>query len=519
VIGVRVLGAVGIERDGVPQEIGSAKQRLLIAVLAAHRDPVPRHRLVDALWEGDPPPSAESTLLGYISRLRSLLGRDVLIGGPEGYSLRVDELDAEVFARLVAQGGVTSLEAALALWHGQAYGDLAGHPFLVADAHRLDELRTQARVALAELRLAAGDLVHPISMLEAVVADSPTHEGAWLLLVRAFVEAGRHADAARAAYRCRRSLSAVGLEPSAALVEAEATAYGRDTRRRDRGRPSPVEVSPVRYARNGAAHLAYQILGGGRVDLVLSSYGSISIDAIWDCPPYAEFITRLAARCRVVLYDTRGIGLSDPIDVHAPPSLEAQSDDLRAVLDAAHAERAVVVGVMDGGPTAITYADRYPDGLVGLVLINTFARALDAPAYRGLPRDRFEELLQLSTDPDSMRDTSLVLRNHAPSVADDAQFRTWWTRAGRRGASPATASALWRVRYGADVRDRLGGLVVPTLVMHRHGSRVVARHHGEYLAAQIPGAAYVEVDGFDQPPFTEGADLIAERILEFAESR
>jgi pimeloyl-ACP methyl ester carboxylesterase len=258
-------------------------------------------------------------------------------------------------------------------------------------------------------------------------------------------------------------------------------------------------------------------VGGGAVDLVLSSYGTISIDSIWDNEHFTSFVMRLAASCRVVLHDTRGIGLSDAIDIDAPPSIEQQADDLRAVLDAAQATRPVVIGVGDGGPTAITYATRHRSGLVGLVLVNTFARLVEADDYpAGVARERFDANLTMSVDTDSQRDTSHVLRNHAPSVAGDAEFRSWWDRAGRRGASPSTAAALWRVRYGADVRSHLKDVAVPTLVVHRRGSRVVPSAHGAYLAKHLPDARFVEVDGSDQPPFTEGGDEIAELIARFA---
>jgi pimeloyl-ACP methyl ester carboxylesterase len=112
-----------------------------------------------------------------------------------------------------------------------------------------------------------------------------------------------------------------------------------------------------------------------------------------------------------------------------------------------------------------------------------------------------------------------VLRNHAPSVAGDPQFRRWWERAGRRGASPATAAALWRVRYGADVRSALPTITTRTLVIHRRRSRVIPLVHGAYLARQIPGASFVEIDGADQPPFTEHAEQIAGRIIDFALGR
>ncbi len=511
---VRVLGPIEVERDGESHRIGSPKQRLLVALLAGQRTPISRTRLVDALWGDEPPASASATVMGYISRLRGVLGSEAILGEAEGYALKADRVDANDFEALLdgAQDRAT-LESALALWRGDAFGELSQHPFLVGEAQRLHELRTHARIRLAREYLEEGETARPVSMLEALVAEEPLREDAWVLLVRAFLAAGRSADAVRAAHRCRRQLTEIGLEPSASLVEAEADALQQRTT--NPPPVAPVDIGPVRYAHNGGVHLAYQVVGGGPVDLICSSYGSISIDSIWDNEQFASFITRLGAACRVVLYDTRGVGLSDPIDLESPPSIRQQSNDLSAVIDAAGAGRPVVVGVGDGGPTTITYAHYNPHGLIGLVLVNTFARIIEAPDYPGVPQGRFDANLEMSTDPNTSRDTSLVLRNHAPSVAADPVFRRWWERAGRRGASPATAAALWRVRYGADVRGLLDTLQVPTLVLHRRHSRIVPLRYGAFLAEHIPSVRFHELDGADQPAFTEGATAIAGLISTF----
>ncbi len=282
--------------------------------------------------------------------------------------------------------------------------------------------------------------------------------------------------------------------------------------------PSGSEASrgPIRYASSQGRNLAYQVVGGGAADLVISSYGSVSIDSIWDEPRFAGFVTRLSRSSRVILYDTRGIGLSDPIDIGSPPSLDAQAEDIFAVLDAARSPGAVLMGVGDGGPVVIMATHRHPSRVSGLVLINTFARltyAADYPA--GIDPDRLADAISSSTDPASERDTSLVLRNHAPSVAGDPVFRGWWERAGRRGASPATANSLWRVRYGADVRPALPSISVPSLVLHRRNNRLIPFAHGAYLANHLANAQLVGLEGSDQPPFTETPDRIVDEVNQF----
>jgi DNA-binding SARP family transcriptional activator/pimeloyl-ACP methyl ester carboxylesterase len=517
---VRVLGRIEVDVDGQTRPIGSPKQRLLIAVLAAGHGPVSRNRLIDALWGDEPPSSASATLMGYVSRLRATLGAGSIASLPAGYELKADAVDARQFESLIGERPTdegSTLETALSLWRGEAFGEFSEHPFLVGEARRLHELRTHTRIRLVNSYQSEGDLARPISMLEALVADEPTREDAWALLVQALLAAGRLADATRAAHRCRRALAEIGLEPSPALIEIEGAVLQQRSEAALPNQSIPVDIGPVRYARNGKVHLAYQIVGGGPVDLILSSYGSVSIDSIWDCEQFTAFVDRLAGSCRVVLYDTRGIGLSDPINVDSPPSIEEQADDLRCIVDESKATRPVVLGIGDGGPVTITFAHRYPGTLAGLVLINTFARLIKADGYPlGITQERFDANLHMSTDPASDRDTSLVLRNHAPSVAADPTFRRWWERAGRRGASPATAVGLFRVRYGADVRALLDTLTPPTLVLHSRDNRLIPMAYGAYLVQMVPNVRFVEIDGADQTPFTEGADSVADHVIEFA---
>jgi pimeloyl-ACP methyl ester carboxylesterase/DNA-binding SARP family transcriptional activator len=517
---VRVLGRIEVDVDGQARPIGSPKQRLLIALLAGEGGPVPRHRLIDALWGDCPPSSATATLMGYISRLRATLGSDSIASHPEGYELNVASVDTRQFESLIgnqAAEATRDLERALGLWHGEAFGEFSAHPFLLGEGRRLHELRTHTRIKLAVCYLNEGDLARPISMLEALVAEEPSREDAWVILVQALLTAGRLADATRAAHRCRLALAEIGLEPSSALIEIEALALQQRAEAALSNPSVPIDIGPLRYARTGGVHLAYQVVGGGPVDLILSSYGSVSIDSMWDCAQFSAFILRLAASCRVVLYDTRGIGLSDPINVDSPPSLEQQADDLRFVVEESRSTRPVILGVGDGGPVAMVFAHRHPGALAGLVLINTFARLIKTEGYPlGITQERFDANLHMSTDPASERDTSLVLRNHAPSVAGDPNFRRWWERAGRRGASPATAVALWRIRYGADVRALLDTLTAPTLVLHRRHNHLIPMAYGAYIAQMLPSVRFVEIDGADQTPFTEGADAVVDYVIEFA---
>ena len=226
-----MLGPIAVEGDeGGDIAIGSPSQRTVLAVLlAAEGRAVTADRLVDALWEDRPPRTAHQSLRTYVSRLRSVLG-DRLEGQAGSYRLRTeaDEVDARRFEALVDRAGHLApvpatevLVEALGLWRGEAFGDVRDTPAVAGTARRLEERRSGARQALAAALVDAGDAAGAVAHAEALVADEPLREGAWVVLVRALLADDRPAEALRAVRRAGTALAEAGLEPSAALRGAE----------------------------------------------------------------------------------------------------------------------------------------------------------------------------------------------------------------------------------------------------------------------------------------------------------
>jgi len=272
----------------------------------------------------------------------------------------------------------------------------------------------------------------------------------------------------------------------------------------------------TRYAQSGDASIAYQVGGDGPVTILISSYGTISVDSFGNDPHFARFLDGLTSFARVVRYDRRGVGLSDPIDTSDPPTLEQDVDDALAVLDHAGVEQAALFGAVMNGMATMLFAASHPERVGALLLVNTFARAERAPDYPfGFPSEILRSFHTEVTQPDSPLDTVELLELMSPSVAHDEQFVRWWEDEGRRGASPATARALWSVGFFADVRDVLPTIAVPTLVIHRRDSTWFRIGHGRYLGEHIPGAKYVEIAGSDSTPFTENADVVLDEVEEF----
>ncbi len=264
-------------------------------------------------------------------------------------------------------------------------------------------------------------------------------------------------------------------------------------------------------------HIGYQVVGDGPFDLLELPYGTtFSIDAIEDEPHWSRFEERLASFSRLIRFDFRGVGLSDPFPAASPPSLEDWMQDAVAVLDDIGSERAALFGVGTGGEVALLLAATYPERVRAVVVVNSFARVLEAEDYpQGYPAevvDAFrEDIVKPSRDDDSLDDVALI----APSLRRDEAFRRWWKKAGSRGASPALALALFVPVMEGDIRAVLPSIQAPVLVVHRARNRFMPPSFGRYLADHIPDARYVELPGHDHVPYAGDQDAIVDEIEEF----
>lgn len=268
---------------------------------------------------------------------------------------------------------------------------------------------------------------------------------------------------------------------------------------------------------NDGVHVAYQTLGDGPLDLVCVGYGNmISIDMRDEEPHFRRFERRLASFSRYIRFDPRGLGLSDPIGPGAPGGVEQTVDDLVSVLDAAGSERAALFGVGGSGITSLVAAATHPKRFGSMVLVNCYARMPWADDYQcGVPQhilDNFiDSVLDVSGETQgSIDDVDLL----TPSLAGDPEFRAWWTRAGRRSASPASARALLTMMYGADPRSALPLITSPTLLIHRVDS-ILPVEFSRYLADHLSQADLVELSGRDHFPWAGDNDALLDEVEEF----
>jgi pimeloyl-ACP methyl ester carboxylesterase/DNA-binding CsgD family transcriptional regulator len=259
--------------------------------------------------------------------------------------------------------------------------------------------------------------------------------------------------------------------------------------------------------------VAYQTVGQGELDVVFVPCWVSHLDHLWEEPRFVRFVERLAAFGRVVLFDKRGTGLSDPTLAGRPQTVEERLEDLRTVLDAAGSRRAVLVGVSAGSPLAARFAAAFPARTAALVMLGGAARRLRAPDYPlGISLEQFAGYLERV---EREWGGPFDVEAFGPSLADDPRFRAWWAGYLRRAASPSAAVAAAKLCATTDVRDTLPRITVPTLVLHRSGDRVIPVGLGQDLAERIPGARFVELPGEDHIPFLGDQDALFAELDRF----
>lgn len=264
----------------------------------------------------------------------------------------------------------------------------------------------------------------------------------------------------------------------------------------------------TRYASSGDASIAYQVVGEGEFDLVVA-YPFIShLDLLWESPLQARFIGRLASFARVLIFDRRGVGLSDPIE--GAPTLEERMDDVRAVMDAAGSERAALLGMSEGATMCMLFAATYPERTSALVLWGAMARSTATDDYPwASPKQAVIEAQEQLIAP--LWGTGATIDIFSPSLAGDDRAREMQARFERQAASPRRVRQLVAMFLDTDVREAVPLIQVPTLILHRRGDMAVNIGAARWLAERIEGSRKVELEGVDHFPWVgDSARAVAE---------
>jgi DNA-binding SARP family transcriptional activator/class 3 adenylate cyclase len=530
-----LLGPPRLEFKGKLVDLHLRKAMALIAYLAVTGAPHSRDELATLLWPESSQRNARASLRRTLYNINKMFGEGILATGSD--MIRFDpELkiwtDVDVFRKGVKeiveqdQGSrdthngqyLVSLEELSALYTGDF---LSG--FTLPDSPGFDEwqffeterLRGLLGIALRELVLAyesQDDYQKGIQHARRWLSLDDLNETVHRRLMELYAAAGQQNAALRQYTECVRILKEeLDLAPQPGTTQL----YHDIRLHRKVDLPSQVDVQPeVKYVPSGDVYIAYRTMGDGPVDIVFVCGFITHMEQLFEDAEISAFFRALASFSRVTLFDRRGVGLSDRVGY--PPTLEDTLDDMLAVMQAVGAKHAVLMGYIEGGPNSILFAATYPKLVSGLVLYATSAKWVRSEDYPwALTRDQYDLLFAKIM---ANWGEPLDLDIYAPSRVNDPAFREWWAKSMRLSSSPGGIKAVLEVMREIDVRDILPAIRTPTLILHRKGDRVVRVGAGRYLAGQIPGARYVELDGDDHWFFLGDTQSIIDEIRVFIQN-
>lgn len=504
---LRLIGPPGLLRDGVPVRVPRRKALALLAYLAVQRHPAPRERLAALLWPDADARAARVSLRRALSDLNLALGEgwreedDDCIALRADFPLRVDlsRIEAVVSGReplSLAQWDAWMRDGMGAFMDGF---DLPGlelwSEWRYVEAQTLARRQHALAARAVAVARAAGEAARALAWSECWQTLDPLDEEAFRARLRALADLGRQ-EAMPGAYRAfrERLRDELQIDPepeTAALFESLRQRTGADVAL-DRVQAAAAPLS-IRYVRCGDLHLATRVIGERGPWLVFVGGFVSHLEHFSQEPTLEAWLERLARGRRVLLFDKRGMGLSDRSG--SPPTPERTAEDLRDLFDAHGIDRAVVMGVSEGGPAALQFARREPARCAGLVLFGTSACWVAKPDYpHSIPPDayaRWVERMQAHWG------DAVNVAEFAPSRAGDPASVHWWARMLRAAASPGALRGIFEAAQRIDCRAWLHEVTVPALVLQRRGDRLMRAGNGRYLAEHLHDARHVELPGAD----------------------
>jgi DNA-binding SARP family transcriptional activator/pimeloyl-ACP methyl ester carboxylesterase len=503
----QLLGFPSLRLDGRSVDLTLRKGLALIAYLADARAPVGRDHVAGLLWPDADADAARGRLRRTLHKIGAAFAAEVIEADRSSLALAPAieaHIDTHDFEAACAAG---QLHAALRLYRGDFLQGLSLNgcaDFEEWAFFRREALRSrlvQVLERLIERELGAGDARAAVAAAARLVGLDPLSESAQRHLIGAHLRAGDRAAAERQYEACARLLQAeLGVAPDAQTQALLA---------------SPLVEEPpgtrTRYAERGGLHIAYQVLGSGPVDIVMAPGFVSHVERIWDEPRSRAVLMALSRMGRLIIFDRRGVGLSDRVG--APPTVEATAEDLATAMDAAGCRRVLLIGASEGGPGCIHFAAHHPERLAGLVLYGSLAKGSRTPDYPFvLTHAQYGIWLQRL-----IRDWGgpAEIATFAPSLVGDALAERWWAGLLRAASSPGAIKAVLESLRDTDVRRLLPRIATPTLVLHRRGDRAVRIEAGRHLAGTIPGARLIELDGDDHWLWAGDQRRVVEQIEAF----
>jgi DNA-binding SARP family transcriptional activator/pimeloyl-ACP methyl ester carboxylesterase len=454
----------------------------LLAYLAFNKGPVPRAHLAAMLWPDADEAQGRTRLRRLLYAIEHAVGRKILAADGDrlalvAQTLEVDALRFTEFARravatavfdenTLTEASQWAASARRPLMQGISFGSEIFDDWLKAASIEHEHLLARLLERLIDALGRRAEYASALDLAEALVALDVYREPSYVLLMQLHVLQGHSAGVEATYMRCADVLRAeFGIRPGPHTEQA----YLRATEDLKRLSRSQVERPGVHFADGGLGPVAYTTLGGGEQTLVISPGFVGHIEIALEHPSFRAFVEALADRFQVILFDRRGIGLSERLGAASTPA--AAAADIAAILGHAGVQRAAGVRIVEGGLGAMRLAVDPSGSRPGLVPVRIARPGLGrAGLSMGLPAAAYDIWLRRLI---AEWGGPAGIETFAPSAKDDPAMRAWWSRLVRHAASPGALETILCGLRDADMRADLARIGVPTLVMHRRGDRAV----------------------------------------------
>ena len=485
---LRTFGFPEVHADGRPIKLALRKGLALLVYLGEARGVVARETMATLLWPETPRETGLARLRRLLHRVELTLGQSVFETDRASLRWSPDvelKLDSHLFEEACDRG---AFEQACLIYRGDFLTGFAPEDCPEFDDwafFRREALRgrlTHALERLVQDKNAAGEHFAATVHAHRLVELDPLSEVYGRHLIRSLLLSGDRSAAERQhAALTQRLRDELGVAP-----EAETEALMTPA-----AAPHPVPMT--RYVKGAGVHLAYQTYGSGPLDILVMPGFVSHVERAWEHPASRTFLSSLMKLGRLIVFDRRGIGLSDRVG--SAPGIDVTAEDIGTVLRALDVRRVVLFGASECGPACIKFAVDEPRRVAGLILFGALAKGCwsqDYPhALRASQYDAWSKQLVAQWGGPA------GIEVFAPSLANDPQARAWWAGLLRAASSPGGISAVLEAFRDADVRHLLPRVAVPTLVLHRRGDQAVRIAAGRDIASRIKGAEFVELDGDD----------------------
>ncbi|WP_282608682.1 alpha/beta fold hydrolase [Pelagibius sp. Alg239-R121] len=510
---LKTLGFPQLFLNGNSVELGLRKAIALLVYLVETEGRVGRDIMGTLLWPEANQETVRARLRRTLYKIRVAFGTNLIEADRDTlrFESRVEvTLDARHFEKACNDGAF----AGAARLYKNDY--LSG--FALDDSpefedwafYRREGLRsrlTQALERLVEADIAQGEYGEALASATRLLALDPLNEAAHRHVIRIHLLAGQPLAAERQYDNCVNLLrDELGIAP-AQEIKRLLTEISESP-----AKPSANQSRPKTfYVASNNLHIAYQTLGEGKLDIVLVPGFVSHVERAWEDARCRSFLTALSGLGRLIIFDRRGVGLSDRVGMN--PTVEATSQDITAVMDAVGSRKALLIGASEGGPGCIHLAASAPNRLVGLVLYGSLAKGSRERGYPyAMSRNQYDIWLKRLI---GEWGGPAELAFFAPSFVGDRQAENWWAGLLRSASSPGAIKGVLEALRDLDVRPLLPEIEVPTLVIHRRGDRAIRSEAGRYLAQAIPGARFVELDGKDHWFWAGDQQSVLREITDF----